>query len=111
MKNRPDLFEPPQGGRGPKRKPQNQGKDVGKIDKGDDKPDPAACHKALKLLKQYKRLMEDMGKKINDKTLQRLNRLRNTGEITSNDLPGALQNKFPPQFKGWKLRDVLKKCG
>jgi hypothetical protein len=33
------------------------------------------------------------------------------GSITSNDLPGSIQNEFPARFKGKTLNQVREECG
>jgi len=67
------------------------------------------CHKAIKLLDQYERLMKKYGKEIPPTTLKRLQSL---GEnITGADLPGTLQSEFPGEFHGLTLREIRKLCG
>jgi hypothetical protein len=67
------------------------------------------CHKAIKLLEQYERLMKKYGKEIPPATLKRLQALGDN--ITGTDLPGTLQSEFPSEFQGLTLKEIRKLCG
>ena len=72
--------------------------------------DPAACRTAIKLLREYERLAAKLGKQIPTSRLAELNRKRDAGTITSNDLPGSLLTRFPGQFAGMTLRQIVLVC-
>jgi hypothetical protein len=74
-------------------------------------PDPAKCHKAIKLLQEYERLMKKYGKPLPRKRLMELNALRDAEKITSNDLPAKLRSEFPGKFAGMTLGGIRKECG
>lgn len=74
-------------------------------------PDPAKCHKAIKLLQEYERLMKKYRKALSPKRLKELNALRDAETITSNDLPAKLRSGFPSEFAGMSLGDIREKCG
>lgn len=78
---------------------------------GDDEPSEHDCNKAIKLLEQPIRLAEKLGKLLPEKRKQALRNKINSGTITSNDLPGAIQNEFPPKLKGKTLNQVREICG
>lgn len=80
-------------------------------DDGDKKRPPKdICNKAIKVLEQYERLAEKLGKKIPPKRLKELNEKRDAGTITSNDLPGFLE--FPGgELEGMTLAAIRKLCG
>ncbi len=71
----------------------------------------ARCRKAIKLLKEYERLMEAAGHPLDPKRIAELDRKRDDGTITSNDRPGTLQREFPGEFKGKTLDDIRRECG
>ncbi len=73
-------------------------------------PDPARCHKAIKLLTQFERLAKKYGVKLSPKRLTELQRLRDNGKIKSSDLPAKLQSEFPDEFAGMTLAAIRKKC-
>ena len=75
------------------------------------KPDKDDCNKAKKLLTQYERIAKKKGKKIPEKRLKELNKKRDNGTITSNDLPGSLKSEFPGgELDGKELKEVRKIC-
>jgi uncharacterized Zn-binding protein involved in type VI secretion len=76
-----------------------------------DKPSPDDCNKAIKLLEQPIRLAEKLGKKLPEARKAALRAKIANGTITSNDLPGSIQNEFPPRFKGKTLNQVREECG
>jgi len=76
-----------------------------------DKPPADECNKAIKLLEQPIRLAEKLGKKLPDARKAALRAKIANGTITSNDLPGSIQNEFPPRFKGKTLNQVREECG
>jgi hypothetical protein len=77
----------------------------------DRRPPKNECNTALKLLKEYERLMKKAGKTIPPKRLKELDDLQNSGNITYNDLPAHLKGEFPDRFKGMKLKDIEVACG
>ncbi len=77
----------------------------------DSAPDPARCHKAIKILEQFERLAKKLGVRIPPKRLDHLRRLRDTGQIRSSDLPGTLSREFPGEFAGMTLDEIRKVCG
>ena len=74
-------------------------------------PDGANCHKAIKLLRDYERLMKKYGQPLPRKRVQVLDGLRDAGTITSNHLPAKLRREFPGEFAGMTLDAILRKCG
>jgi large-conductance mechanosensitive channel len=73
-------------------------------------PPDNICNKAIKVLEQYERLAKKLNKKIPPKRLEELNRMRDAGTITSNDLPGFLE--FPGgELVGMTLEAIRKLCG
>jgi hypothetical protein len=87
------------------------GADQDDVDPDDDKPSAADCNKAIKLLEQPIRLAEKLKKKLPDARKAALAAKIAAGTITSNDLPGSIQNEFPPKLKGKTLKDVRAICG
>ena len=80
---------------------------------GDDTPrrvDRAACRTAIKLLREYERLANKLGKQIPPARLAELDRKRDAGTITSADLPGWAQVRFPGEFDGTTLDDIRTTC-
>lgn len=77
---------------------------------GADKPSKDDCNKAQKLLKQPFRLSEKLGKKIPEARKALLRSKIEAGTITSGDLPGSIQNDFPPKLKGLPLYEVIERC-
>jgi hypothetical protein len=73
-------------------------------------PDRANCHKAIKLLREYERLMKKYGKPLPRNRVQILDGLRDAGTITSNDLPAKLRGEFPGEFAGMTLDAIRKEC-
>ena len=76
-----------------------------------DQCPPADCSKAIKLLEQVPRLAQKLGKKLPQRRLDELREKIADGSITSNDLPGDIQNEFPPQFRGKTLNEIRELCG
>jgi hypothetical protein len=74
-------------------------------------PDRANCHKAIKLLREYERLMKKYGKPLPRKRVLVLDGLRDAGTITSNDLPAKLRGEFPGEFTGMTIDAIRRKCG
>ena len=74
------------------------------------KPSKDACQKAIKLLEQYERLAQKYGSNLTPKRIDELNRKRDAGTITSNDLPGAMQREFPGEFAGMTLNEIREAC-
>lgn len=68
------------------------------------------CRKAVKLLTEYERLCGTMGMKIPRGKLRLLDEKREAAEITSHDLPGALQREFPGQFASLTLKEIRTAC-
>jgi hypothetical protein len=68
------------------------------------------CQQAMKLLTQYERLAAKYGVKLPPDRLEILNRKRQDGSITSNDLPATLRRAFPGQFQGLTLNELYKIC-
>jgi hypothetical protein len=71
---------------------------------------PADCKIAIKVLTQYGRLANKLGVKISKKRLDELNRKRDNGTITVNDLPAKLRRNFPGYFQGMSLQDIARQC-
>ncbi len=77
----------------------------------DDKPSPADCNKALKLLKAVLRLANDRNIKLSEDQKNKLREKISNGTITSGDLPPSIANEMPRQFQGKTLNEVRKMCG
>lgn len=78
-------------------------------------PSKKDCTTAKKLLKEYKRLSKKGFGKGSKKgpskeEIERLNRLRASGDITSYDLPGSLGREFPGTLRGMRLEDIINLC-
>ncbi len=73
-------------------------------------PSKQDCNKAIKILTQYQRLAKDRNVKLSPQRIAELNRKRDAGTITSNDLPGTLQREFPGQFNGMTLNEICRLC-
>jgi len=79
---------------------------------GDNQRPPRnLCNKAIKILTQYERLARKYGSNIGGKRLTELNRLRDTGKITINDLPATFKREFPGQFNDMTLDQIRNLCG
>ncbi|MGI9289413.1 MAG: DUF4150 domain-containing protein [Pseudomonadales bacterium] len=74
-------------------------------------PSKDECKTAIKMLEQPIRLAEKLGKKLPEKRKQQLREKINNGTIRSSDLPGSIQNEFPPKLKGMTLNEVREICG
>jgi len=73
------------------------------------KPKKEECAKAIKVLTAYERILNDKGKKLSPKRKKELDRKRDAGTITSNDLPGGLD--FPGgQLEGQMLKKIRELC-
>ena len=72
--------------------------------------DRSACRPAVKLLEQYERLAAKYGVRLPPNRLADLDRKRDAGTITSNDLPASLRAEFPGQFAGMTLDDIRMAC-
>jgi hypothetical protein len=68
------------------------------------------CNLAIKLLTQYERLAEKYGVRLTESRLQELDTKRDSGIISSNDLPATLQRVFPGRFLGQTLQEVREDC-
>jgi hypothetical protein len=68
------------------------------------------CDTAIKILTQYERLANKFGKKIPRDKINQLNKLRDAGTITSNNLPGTLLGEFPGEFTGMTLNAIRQMC-
>lgn len=73
--------------------------------------DRANCHKAIKLLREYERLMKKYGQPLPAKRVQELDGLRDAGTIMSKHLPAKLRREFPGKFAAMTLDAILNKCG
>ncbi|WP_013207813.1 hypothetical protein [Ralstonia solanacearum] len=62
-------------------------------------------------MEQVERLAQKLGKKLPPKRLDDLRRKINDGTITSDDLPGDIQQEFPPEFRGKSLNEIRRMCG
>ena len=79
---------------------------------GNQRPPRDLCNKAIKILTQYERLAQKFGVNIGNKRIAELNRLRDTGQITINDIPGSLRGEFPTgTFGNITLKQVRNMCG
>ena len=74
-------------------------------------PNPRRCKRAIKILEQYERLAQKLEIKLSHARLEKLKRLRDTGEIKSTDLPATLGSDFPGEFAGMSLRAIRRACG
>jgi len=80
-------------------------------DQPQERPSKAVCSKAVKLLTQYKRLYQKINRRPMPKKLQEeLDKKREAGTITSDDLPGGLQREFPGELKGLSLDEIRQRC-
>lgn len=61
--------------------------------------------------RQVERLAQKLGKKLPSKRLEDLRRKINDGAIMSNDLPGDIQQEFPPELRGKTLNEIRQLCG
>jgi hypothetical protein len=77
------------------------------------KPSADDCSLAIKILEQYQRLARksDIDVKFPPQRLAVLNRLRDAGTITIEDLGGKFYRRFPGQFKGMTLNRIREICG
>src|SRR5207249_11174746 len=73
--------------------------------------DPGQCNKAIKILEQFDRLVRKLGVRISARRLARLKALRDSGQITSSDLPATLAREFPGEFAGMTLAAIRNVCG
>ncbi len=83
------------------------------IDPGDLDDFCTKCRTATKVLTQYRRLADDRGIRLSPDRLRKLNELRDSGAITSHDVPaGILRGRppFPGEFSGWSLAEIRETC-
>ncbi len=66
----------------------------------------SARKKAIKLLTQYERLAKKYGVNLSKNKLAELNKKRDEGTITSNDLPSTLRKEFPGEFGATPLGEI-----
>ena len=59
-----------------------------------ERPSRQDSQKAIKILTQYERLAKKFGKQIGTRRISELNRLRDSGTISINRLPGILRCEF-----------------
>ncbi|MGI2907148.1 hypothetical protein [Tolypothrix sp. VBCCA 56010] len=79
---------------------------------GDRRPPRDLCNKAVKILTQYERLAKKFGVNLGDRRLAELNRLRDAGQITINQIPGTLRGEFPTgNFGEMTLQQIRDLCG
>ena len=107
------LSDPMMNNCGPSGSPPNAATMMGLKQNSEDpdKPSDEECNKAIKLLDQPIRLAEKLKKKLPEARKAALRAKIANGSITSNDLPGSIQNEFPPRFKGKTLNQVREECG
>jgi len=86
-----------------------EGEEKKQEEESEAKPSKADCNTAIKLLTQYRRLM-DKKTTPNAEAMEQLDALRDSGEITSYNLPGGIQKKFPGSLKGKTLKEIRKLC-
>ena len=89
---------------------EKEGEEEKQEEESEAKPSKADCTKAIKLLTQYERLMKEQQKKPQPKLIEKLNKLRESGEITSYNLSGTIQSEFPGSLKGKTLNEIRKLC-
>ncbi len=76
------------------------------------RPSPQDCHKAIKILQQYKRLAQKYQLRLADKRIIELDNLREHGLITINHLPAKLRAEFPEGiFGALTLAEIYRWCG
>lgn len=73
-------------------------------------PTPQECATAHKLLTDYKRLCQKLGIHLSPNRLRELDRKRQEGTITSDDLPGQLQRESPGILMGKTLDEINRLC-
>lgn len=73
-------------------------------------PSRQECQTAIKLLTQYERLASKLQKSILEERLAELNRLRDAGSITLDDLPGILRHRFPGILSDMTLEEIRQLC-
>lgn len=71
-------------------------------------PPPDVCRTAIKILTQYERLAKKFGLNLPASRLNELNRLRDTGTITINHVPGTLRGEFPLGIFGDRTLDAIR---
>jgi hypothetical protein len=62
--------------------------------------------KAIKLLTQYERLTNKLNSSLPPSRIEALNRMRDDGTITVNDLPSILRREFPSQLLNNSLTEI-----
>ncbi|MBD1932667.1 MULTISPECIES: hypothetical protein [Cyanophyceae] len=73
-------------------------------------PSKKECQTAIKILTQYERLARKFQKNIPEDRLAELNRLRDAGNITINDIPATLGHEFPGVFGNMTLEEIRQLC-
>ena len=73
-------------------------------------PSKKACQTAIKILTDYKRLLDERGSKYSENDLKEWNEKRDNGTITIYDLPGTLHRVFPGEIKGYTLQEIRDLC-
>jgi hypothetical protein len=107
-----DEFQEAMGRRGGRRYGSMAQPGSGSGTDGSDRPPPADCHKAIKLLERYERLMSERGSQLPADRLAALDAARDAGTITSAQLPGTLQREWPGGvFDGKTLDQIRRMCG
>lgn len=74
-------------------------------------PDPDKCETAIKILTQYERLAQKLGKDLPRNRIEELNRLRDAGQIQIAHLPGSLRELFPGEWSDLTLAAIRALCG
>jgi hypothetical protein len=75
-------------------------------------PPPDLCRTAIKILTQFERLAQKYGLNLSPRRIEELNRLRDSGQITINHIPGSLRDPFPlGTFGEMTLAAIRLLCG
>ena len=73
---------------------------------------PRACNTAITILTQYERLARKQGLTLPPRRIAGLNRQRDAGTITVEDLPATLRREWPGgPFDGKTLDEIRELCG
>ncbi|HTS18573.1 MAG TPA: RHS repeat-associated core domain-containing protein [Verrucomicrobiae bacterium] len=89
----------------------DDGSSVSSANCPDQFPDKKKCDKAIKILEQYARLSRKFNINIGSDRISLLNQLRDSGQITSYDLPGTLGQEIDSEFQGLSLNEIKRRCG